>query len=129
MYERNILPIFKEANITVKSIYTERADHAREYVIHQDLSDYDGLVCVGGDGIFAELYNGLLLRKASDEQLNMDDPQVKLVRPNLRIGIIPAGSTDAVVYSTTGLRDAITSTLQIVIGESLSIDIATVKIL
>jgi ceramide kinase len=52
---------------------------------------------------------------------------VNIIRPNLRIGIIPAGSTDAVVFGTTGLNDPVTSTLQIIVGESLLIDITTVK--
>jgi ceramide kinase len=91
------------------------------------LDDYDGLICVGGDGIFAELCHGLLLRTARDEQIDIDDPRVNIIRPKLRIGIIPAGSTDAVVFGTTGLNDPVTSTLQIIVGESLLIDITTVK--
>lgn len=126
IYQRKVLPIFNEAKISVKSIYTERANHARDYVLKEDLSEYDGLVCVGGDGMFAELCHGLLLRTSREAQLNIDDPQVKIIRPNLRIGIIPAGSTDAVVFGTTGLSDPITSALQIIVGETLSIDIATV---
>ena len=126
IYERKVLPIFTEAKITVKSIYTKHANHARDYVINEDLSEYDGLVCVGGDGMFAELCHGLLLRTSREARINIDDPQVKIVPPNLRIGIIPAGSTDAVVFGTTGLNDPITSALQIIVGETLSIDIATV---
>lgn len=76
--------------------------------------------------MFAELCHGLLLRTARDEELNIDDPQVNIIRPNLRIGIIPAGSTDAVVFGTTGLNDPVTSALQIIAGESLPIDITTV---
>ncbi len=126
VYEKKVFPIFKEANITVNSIYTEHANQARDYVINENLNDYDGLICVGGDGMFAELCHGLLLRTSREAQINMDDPQVNIIRPNLRIGIIPAGSTDAVVFGTTGLNDPVTSALQIIIGESLSIDIATV---
>jgi ceramide kinase len=82
---------------------------------------------VGGDGMFAELCHGLLLRTANDEQLNINNPQVNVIRPKLRIGIIPAGSTDAVVFGTTGLNDPVTSALQIIVGESLLIDITTVS--
>jgi ceramide kinase len=121
------LPIFEEANISVDTIYTERANHAQDYVNNEMLDDYDGLICVGGDGIFAELCHGLLLRTARDEQIDIDDPRVNIIRPKLRIGIIPAGSTDAVVFGTTGLNDPVTSTLQIIVGESLLIDITTVK--
>ncbi|CAF2782169.1 unnamed protein product [Rotaria sp. Silwood2] len=126
VYDKKVLPIFQEANICVDTIYTEHANQAQEYVINEILDDYDGLVCVGGDGMFAELCHGLLLRTARDEQINIDNPQVNIIRPNLRVGIIPAGSTDAVVFGTTGLNDPITSALQIIIGESLLIDITTV---
>ncbi|KAK3221129.1 hypothetical protein Dsin_015099 [Dipteronia sinensis] len=43
-----------------------------------------------------------------------------------RFGIIPAGSTDAIVLCTTGARDPITSALHIVLGKRLSLDIAQV---
>ena len=77
--------------------------------------------------MFAELCHGLLLRTVREAQLNIDDPQVQLVQPDLRVGIIPAGSTDAVVFNTTGSNDPVTSALQIILGETLPIDIATVK--
>jgi ceramide kinase len=118
--------MFQEANITVKSIHTTRANQARDFVINEDVSDYDGLICVGGDGMFAELCHGLLLRTSREAHLNIDDPKVNIIRPDIRIGIIPAGSTDAVVFGTTGLNDPVTSTLQIIVGETLSIDITTV---
>jgi ceramide kinase len=127
VYEKKVLPIFKEANIAIKLIRTECANHAQDFILNEDLSDYDGLVCVGGDGMFAELCHGLLLRTSYQTELNIDDPQVNLIRPNLKIGIIPAGSTDAVVFGTTGLSDPVTSALQIIVGETLSIDIATVN--
>ncbi|CAM4929472.1 unnamed protein product [Rotaria socialis] len=126
VYLKRVLPIFQEANITVDTIYTERANHAQDYVINEIIDDYDGLICVGGDGMFAELCHGLLLRTARDEKINIDNPQVDIIRPNRRIGIIPAGSTDAVVFGTTGSNDPITSALQIIVGESLLIDITTV---
>jgi ceramide kinase len=127
VYETSVLPLFQQAKITLRTIYTERANHAQDFIEHGDLHEYDGIICVGGDGIFSELCHGLLLRTAREAQLNVNDPQVNLIRPKLRIGIIPAGSTDAVVFGTTGLNDPITSALQIIVGESLSIDIATVN--
>lgn len=126
VYDKTVLPIFEEANIFVETIYTERANHAQEYILNEMLNNYDGLICVGGDGMFAELCHGLLLRTAQDEQISIDNPHVNLIRPKMRIGIIPAGSTDAVVFGTTGLNDPVTSALQIIVGESLLIDITTV---
>ncbi|CAF0779218.1 unnamed protein product [Rotaria sordida] len=126
VYDKTVLPIFEEANIIVKSIYTQRANEAKDYLINEDLNEYDGVICVGGDGMFSELCQGLLLRTSQEAQLNINDPQVNITQPKLRIGIIPAGSTDAIVFGTTGLNDPITSTLQIIVGETLSIDIATI---
>ncbi|CAF3561656.1 unnamed protein product [Rotaria sp. Silwood1] len=126
VYEKKVLPLFEEANINVKTIYTTCANHARDYISEQSLDDYDGLVSVGGDGMFSELCHGLLLKTAKQAKLDMNDPNVNLMRPNLRIGVIPAGSTDAIVFGTTGYNDPITSALQIIVGESVLIDIATV---
>eukprot|EP01018_Ginkgo_biloba_P001250 Gb_05155 [translate_table: standard] len=49
-----------------------------------------------------------------------------LANPWIRIGIIPAGSTDTIVISTTGVRDPITSALHIILGKKISLDIAQV---
>ncbi|KAF5731048.1 Diacylglycerol kinase family protein isoform 1 [Tripterygium wilfordii] len=43
-----------------------------------------------------------------------------------RFGIIPAGSTDSIVMCTTGARDTITSSLHIVLGKRVCLDIARV---
>ena len=48
--------------------------------------------------------------------------------PSFRIGIIPAGSTDTIVVSTTGARDAITSALKIILGKILLLDISQLVI-
>lgn len=55
--------------------------------------------------------------------------QVPLVSfPNdwFRLGIIPSGSTDAIVLSTTGVRDPVTSSLLIILGRRMTLDIAQV---
>jgi len=128
VYEEQVLPLFEEANINVNTIYTERANHARDYIKEQSLDDYDGLISVGGDGMFSELCHSLLLKTAQQTGLDVNDPNTHLVPPKLRIGVIPAGSTDAVAFGTTGHNDPITSALQIIVGESLLIDIAAVRI-
>ena len=128
VYNEKILPLFEEAKILVCSIHTESANEAKDHIMTEDLTKYDGLICVGGDGMFAELCHGLLLRTIKEANLNIDDPNVTLVQPKLRIGVIPAGSTDAVVFGTTGFNDPVTSALQIIVGESLPIDISTVSV-
>lgn len=60
--------------------------------------------------------------------LNLEDKAAEFPVPNegFRFGIIPAGSTDAIVICTTGARDAITSALHIVLGKRVHLDIAQV---
>lgn len=56
------------------------------------------------------------------------EDQIENPLPNqrLRLGIIPAGSTDAIVICTTGARDPITSALHIILGKKLCLDVAQV---
>ncbi|KAK3592499.1 hypothetical protein CHS0354_026620 [Potamilus streckersoni] len=126
IYREKVQPFFEIAEIHVDVIVTERANHARDTVQSgYDLRTVDGLVCVGGDGIFTELLNGLLTRtntEAGMEQTLDHDP----ISPDLRIGIIPAGSTDCIVYTTTGVADPATSALHIIIGDSIGIDVCSV---
>ncbi|CAL0301761.1 unnamed protein product [Lupinus luteus] len=54
------------------------------------------------------------------------DPEFPVPNERFRFGIIPSGSTDAIVMCTTGVRDPITSALQIVLGKRVQLDIAQV---
>ncbi|TKY49846.1 Ceramide kinase [Spatholobus suberectus] len=60
--------------------------------------------------------------------LSSEDKAAEFPVPNewFRFGIIPAGSTDAIVICTTGTRDPITSALHIVLGKRVHLDIAQV---
>ncbi|XP_020096313.1 ceramide kinase [Ananas comosus] len=195
-----VAPIFCRAKVQTKVTVTQRAGHA--YNIVSSLSDrelrsFDGIVAVGGDGLFNEVLNGLLASRheasyppsptelsfagcgeqsqqcrdntngrcssndvndmASETSLTSDDhePLLTSSMPNgtdipksttkneecnaanqapstpfpndwFRLGIIPAGSTDAIVLSTTGIRDPVTSALNIVLGRKMLLDIAQV---
>lgn len=48
------------------------------------------VVCVGGDGMFSELLNGLCERKLKEADLEQTQEQ-NPIPPDIRIGIIPAG--------------------------------------
>ena len=73
-----------EANIKHKLVKTTHRGHAHEIGASFDLTGYDGLITVSGDGLFHEMINGLLTR---------DEPIA------IRVGLIPAGSGNGLVNS------------------------------
>lgn len=98
--------------------------HARDYVesiSRSELLRYDGVVGVGGDGLFQELINGLLNRH---KDITSRPPEVG---PRLRLCQIPGGSTDAVACSTNGTRSAIAATLHVVLGDRIPMDVMKVE--
>ncbi|XP_037447654.1 ceramide kinase-like isoform X2 [Triticum dicoccoides] len=197
-----VAPLFDRAKVNTKVIITERAGHAYDTlasISDKELKKFDGVVAVGGDGLFNEILNGLLnLRNKTsypptpegfgyfgstekcqeyrNDGLNNSTPtsdavknvmlrvgsnksddhepllstgqsvglDISSLNPNtesstgdqvpsvsfpndwFRLGIIPSGSTDAIVLSTTGERDAVTSALLIIFGRRIALDIAQV---
>ncbi|KAK9812251.1 hypothetical protein WJX73_007417 [Symbiochloris irregularis] len=119
-------PLFRCAGISVTVIETEREAHAREVVELMEPTDIerlDGIVAVGGDGVFQEILNGLLHLRQSQ------NPAVRDAARSMRLGHVPAGSTDAVAYSIHGTRDALTAALHIALGDRLALDIMRVDTL
>lgn len=178
-----VAPTFSQAKVKMKVTVTERAGQAIDMmssITSRELSSYDGVVAVGGDGFFNEILNGLLLsrhkcsyppsptelnhpvennddgpvlntnvdiRDPSDSgedespllkqstdlrtgddscQTEAEDVEFSFPNEKFRFGLIPAGSTDAIVICTTGARDAMTSALQIILGKAVCLDIAQV---
>ncbi|KAF7660113.1 hypothetical protein LDENG_00287810 [Lucifuga dentata] len=101
IYHSLVAPLFELAGISSHIIVTERADQARDHLLKKDLTSFEGVVCVGGDGMFSEPCP-------------------------LHIGIIPAGSTDCVCFATVGVIDPVTSALHIIIGDSQPLDVCSV---
>uniref|UniRef100_A0A3Q3KYM5 Zgc:158263 n=2 Tax=Mastacembelus armatus TaxID=205130 RepID=A0A3Q3KYM5_9TELE len=121
-----VAPLFELAGISSHVIVTERANQARDHLLKKDLTDFDGVVCVGGDGMFSEVLHGLIGRTQQEAGLCENDPTVTLHPCPLHIGIIPAGSTDCVCYATVGVIDPVTSALHIIIGDSQPLDVCSV---
>jgi ceramide kinase len=116
------------AGIRADVVMTERANHARDHLqdISTTIKDYDGVVCVGGDGMFSEMVNGMIVRTQLEQGVNYQSPEVKLTRPGIPIGVIPAGSTDAVAFGVTGVNDPSTCAIHVVFGKSINIDVSAV---
>ncbi|KAG9477778.1 hypothetical protein GDO78_012997 [Eleutherodactylus coqui] len=123
IYYSQVSHLFQLAGIESHVIETSRANHARDYLMEADLRTYDGVVCVGGDGMFSELLHGLVSRTQNDSGVCEDKEDAKLMPCNLRIGIIPAGSTDCVCFATMGSNDPVTSALHIIIGDTQPLDV------
>jgi sphingosine kinase len=92
IFKREVQPILQAAGCNVVSVIpqdqtnycdvvlTTREKHAIEIAMNIPEDDYDGILCVGGDGIVHEVINGLAKK---------DD--AKGAFRKLAIGVIPAG--------------------------------------
>ncbi|XP_016147285.1 ceramide kinase-like [Sinocyclocheilus grahami] len=94
IYDHKVAPIFSRASISTDVIVTERANHARDHLkTEADLKKYDGVVCVGGDGMFSEMMHGLVSRTQREAGVDENSMEETLMPCALRIGIIPAGDS------------------------------------
>ncbi|XP_042367596.1 ceramide kinase [Plectropomus leopardus] len=127
IYEQKVAPLFRRACISADVIVTERANHARDHLkTEANLDKYDGVVCVGGDGMFSEILHGLVTRTQTDNGVDQNQPDAELVPCSLHIGIIPAGSTDCICFATVGTNDPVTSALHIIVGDSQPMDVCSI---
>ncbi|KAK9833420.1 hypothetical protein WJX81_003514 [Elliptochloris bilobata] len=121
-WQRTAEPILEAAGARSVVVETERAGHARELVeglSAAELESYDGIVAVGGDGLFQEALNGLLAVRGSGGKAGV-------AAERMRLGHIPAGSTDAVACSLHGTRCATTAALHIALGDRTALDVMRV---
>ncbi|XP_030613670.1 ceramide kinase-like protein [Archocentrus centrarchus] len=120
IYRDHVAPLFKMADVHTDITVTDRRGHALSVMKECKLDEYDGVVCVGGDGSVAELCHALVLRA----QLDANSPE-KPARAALPLGIIPAGSTDVVSCSVHGVRDPVTAALHIILGHLQQVDMCS----
>lgn len=88
--EEAVLPTLRAAGCTVEVMMLERRYDAIDRLLTLDLSPYDALVMIGGDGTMHEIVNGLAGRKDAEEALR------------LPIVPIPSGSGNAVYVNING---------------------------
>lgn len=126
IYRKQVEPLFALADIASEVVVTERANHALDMLQDVDLKAFAGVVCIGGDGMFSELFNGLLLRAARENAVDVADSGADLVRPSVRVWVIPGGSTDAMALSLHGTVDVETAALHIVLWDERRIDVKSI---
>ena len=128
--ESIIQPLFRKCHIETQVLITERPNHAKDILKTCDLNGVDGVICIGGDGMFNEVFNGLLLRTNFDQGLDLEIENAdlrNLSKPKIRVGVIPGGSTDAVAMSLHGTSDVLTAALHIIIGDELKVDVSSLR--
>ncbi|GAX83936.1 hypothetical protein CEUSTIGMA_g11360.t1 [Chlamydomonas eustigma] len=122
-WEGKALPVFNKARVKCTVIETERCGHAIEMIAgmnNEELAQYQGLVAVGGDGLFQELVMGLM------KQRGTTGSPLSQAALRMRVGHIPGGSTDAVAYTLHNTRSVEAAALHIALGDRCALDVARV---
>uniref|UniRef100_A0A803YA63 sphingosine kinase n=1 Tax=Meleagris gallopavo TaxID=9103 RepID=A0A803YA63_MELGA len=86
-FQAVVQPMLADADITPTVFVTERPHHAQEKVQDEDLSQWDVLVVMSGDGLLHEVLNGLMERPDWEQALQTP------------LCILPGGSGNALAAS------------------------------
>ncbi|XP_058196466.1 sphingosine kinase 1-like [Rhododendron vialii] len=115
----DVKPLLEDANVEFTLQETKHQLHAKEVVQTLDLSKYDGIVCVSGDGVLVEVVNGLLEREDWNTAIKIP------------LGAVPAGTGNGMAKS---LLDSVghpctafNAILAIIRGKRCSLDVATIS--
>ncbi|XP_076441526.1 ceramide kinase-like protein [Babylonia areolata] len=117
MFAKRVQPLFALAGVELVVKVTERFQHAIEIAKTFDVTSVDGVVVVGGDGLYVEVLHGLVLRRQEEEGVDFNDPDATLVPPSVRLGVIPGGTGNGASKLFNGVIDVDTATLNIIRGE------------
>ncbi|GAB2298723.1 hypothetical protein Dimus_032797 [Dionaea muscipula] len=119
IFAKVVKPLLIDANVQYTLQETERQLHAKEVVQGLDLTQYDGIVCVSGDGTLVEVLNGLLHR---------EDWVTAIKTP---IGVVPGGTGNGMAKSlldSAGQQcSAFNAVIAIIRGHKQPLDVATIS--
>lgn len=126
IFESSVKPILELAGARWTLVKTQHQNHATETLMSmsQDrLLEYDTVVAIGGDGTACEVVTGLLRRSAETSASNQDT----ILQPAaINIGVIPAGSSNALAYSVHGTDDPCTAAIHLVLGGTVPLDVGAI---
>jgi len=108
---KNIKPIFEAGGIELEIVETKYAGHAKDIARAMDISKFESICLVGGDGTMHEATNGMYSREDNK---------------HIPIGLIPAGTGNSLMHDFNCL-DPNVATQWIVNGYTKKIDIAEIK--
>ena len=102
-----IQPLFQTSCVQSIKYFSDQPGFITNFIINRNLSEFDGLCVIGGDGSIHEAVLGL-----------MKSGQAK----NIPLGIIPGGTGNAFAEDL-GCRDPIKAAIQIIDGKVSPIDV------
>lgn len=128
IFEKKVQPLLRLARIEFTVLTTERPNQAKEIILDENnrIDQYDAMICAGGDGMFNEILNGIIIRTQRQHGIDYGLIDSPLRKPSMKLGIIAAGSTDSIVYATMGNCDPTNSVLTIILNRTMNIDIGAV---
>ena len=103
--------ILDKEQIEIESYLSQSKGDIERFITNEDLSEFDGICVIGGDGTIHEAIEGLMQSEKSKY---------------LPLGIIPAGSGNAFAEDL-GLRDPLDGLENIIIGDISRIDVMRIK--
>ncbi|KAM0952421.1 putative sphingosine kinase [Dioscorea sansibarensis] len=118
IFQNEVKPLIEAAGILYAVQETNHRLHAQEIAQNVNLDQYDGLICVSGDGILAEVVNGLLQRQDWHTAIKMP------------LGIVPAGTSNGMAKSlldSVGQVYSISNAVFAIIrGHTRKLDVASI---
>lgn len=118
IFQQQVEPLLAVAGVDYTLKETQYQRHAKDLAKSMDLSQYDGIVCVSGDGVLVEVLNGLLEREDWESAMKMP------------LGVIPAGTGNGMARSVLNHGhepcNVANATFAIIRGYKQGLDVATV---
>ncbi|ODQ55992.1 sphingosine kinase [Saitoella complicata NRRL Y-17804] len=107
-------PLFLAAHVTLSITHTKYREHAITIAEELDIDAYDAIVCVSGDGLPHEVFNGLAKRKDARKALKVP------------VVLLPGGSGNGMTMSTFGTPTVSHAALAMIKGIYTPIDLCSV---
>ncbi|XP_057828685.2 sphingosine kinase 2 isoform X1 [Cryptomeria japonica] len=118
IFQEEVKPLLDIAGVSFTLQETQFQCHAKDLAKAMDLSMYDGILCISGDGILVEVVNGLLERPDWENAIKMP------------LGIVPAGTGNGMIKSLMDHANepciAMNATFAVIKGHKQALDVAVV---
>ncbi|CAI9726761.1 kinase [Octopus vulgaris] len=127
-YGSVVEPIFKNANTNIDFSEVENTgEQLTDLIEDMDLTKYDCLVVIGGDGTVNKVVNALM-NKSNSTICPADWLSSNVIpnKPKMKIGVIPTGTTNHIAQSVIGTCDPVTAAIHISLGHYRYVDLCSV---